>query len=37
MDWSNASGVPMVAALIVLFAVIVLGSISFAFQGSIQF
>jgi hypothetical protein len=39
MQWdvSNISGAPLVAALIVLFAVIALGGISFAFQGSVQF
>jgi len=34
---SNIGGAPLVAALIVLFAVIALGGISFAFQGSVQF
>jgi hypothetical protein len=36
-DTSNLSGAPLISALIVLFAVIALGGISFAFQGSVQF
>lgn len=37
MDFSQASGAPMAAAIIVLLAIVVLGGISFAFQGSVQF
>lgn len=36
-DFNNAQGAPMMAALIVLIAVVILGGISFAFQGSVQF
>jgi hypothetical protein len=36
-DMSTIGGAPLVAALIVLFAVLALGGISFAFQGAIQF
>lgn len=36
-DMSNVGGAPLVAALIVLFAVLAIGGISFAFQGNIQF
>lgn len=36
-DFDGMQGAPLVAALLVLAAVIVLGSISFAFQGQIQF
>lgn len=37
LDFEQAKGPPLVAAIIVLLAVVVLGGISFAFQGSIQF
>lgn len=37
MDIKNAQGAPLVAAIIVLLAVVVLGAVSFAFQGSVQF
>jgi hypothetical protein len=37
MDFENAQGAPLVAAVIVLLAIVALGGISFAFQGSIQF
>lgn len=36
-DFEGMQGAPLVAALLVLVAVIVLGSVSFAFQGQIQF
>ena len=36
-DFESAAGAPMVCAVIVLLAVVVLGGISFAFQGSVQF
>jgi hypothetical protein len=36
-DLENAKGAPMTAAIIILLAIIALGGISFAFQGSIQF
>lgn len=36
-DFESASGAPLMAAFIVLIAVIVLGGVSFAFQGSVQF
>lgn len=37
MNFEKAQGAPMIAAIIVLIAVVILGGISFAFQGSIQF
>jgi hypothetical protein len=37
MNFEAAKGPPMVAAFIVLLAIVLLGSISFAFQGSVQF
>jgi hypothetical protein len=37
MSLKNAQGAPIVAAIIVLVAVLALGMVSFAFQGSIQF
>ena len=37
MDFENAQGAPLVAAVIVLLAIVALGGISFAFQGSFQF
>jgi hypothetical protein len=37
MSLDNARGAPLVAAIIVMVAVIVLGGFAFAFQGSIQF
>lgn len=37
MDFEQAKGTPLVAAIIVLLAVVVLGAISFSFQGSVQF
>lgn len=36
-DLDNARGAPLFAAILVLLAVVVLGAVSFAFQGSIQF
>ncbi len=36
-DFQNAYGTPLMAAVIVLLAVVVLGAVSFAFQGSVQF
>jgi hypothetical protein len=37
MNLKNAQGTPVMAAVIVLLAIIVLGSISIAFSGSVQF
>ena len=37
MDISSSNATPMVAAIIVLIAIVALGGISFAFQGSVQF
>ena len=37
MNFQNAQGSPLMAAVIVLIAVVALGGIAFAFQGSIQF
>lgn len=37
MDVSNLTGAPLAAAIIVLLAVVVLGGVSLAFQGNIQF
>lgn len=37
MNFDQAQGAPMVCAVIVLLAVVILGGISFAFQGSVQF
>ncbi len=37
MDFSHSQGAPLVAATIVLIAIALLGGISFAFQGSVQF
>lgn len=37
MDFSNSQGAPLMAAVIVLVAIVVLGSLSFAFQGHVQF
>jgi hypothetical protein len=37
MNFEQAQGAPLICAVIVLLAVVVLGGISFAFQGSVQF
>jgi hypothetical protein len=37
MDVRNAQGTPLMAAVLVLLAVVILGSISVAFSGSVQF
>jgi hypothetical protein len=37
MDWSNVDAVPMTAAILVLLAIVALGSLTFAFSGSIHF
>jgi len=37
MNFENASGAPMMAAVLVLIAIVVLGGIGVAFQGSVQF
>jgi hypothetical protein len=37
MSLENAKGAPLVAAIIVMVAVVLLGGFAFAFQGSIQF
>lgn len=37
MSMENASGAPLVAAVIVLAAILALGGIAWSFQGSIQF
>ena len=37
MNFENAQGAPMVCAIIVLLAIVVLGGIGVAFQGSVQF
>jgi hypothetical protein len=37
MSLQNAQGAPIVAFIIVVVAVALLGAVSFAFQGSIQF
>ena len=37
MDFEAAKGTPLVCAAIVLIAIIILGGISVAFQGSVQF
>ena len=37
MDMSSSKATPMVAAIIVLVAIVLLGGISFAFQGNVQF
>lgn len=37
MDTANMQGAPLAAAIIVLIAVLVLGGISLAFQGHVQF
>lgn len=37
MSTDNLQGAPLMAAVIVLVAVLILGGISFAFQGNIQF
>lgn len=36
-DFDGMQGAPLMAAVLVLIAVIVLGSISFGFQGQVQF
>jgi hypothetical protein len=36
-DLENAKGAPLMAAVIIMIAIIALGGMSFAFQGSIQF
>lgn len=36
MSFKDAQGVPLVAATIVLIAVVILGGISFGFQGAIH-
>jgi hypothetical protein len=37
MDFSQAQGAPLMAAVLVLLAIVVLGGISFAFSGNVQF
>lgn len=37
MNFDNASGAPMIAALIVAVAILFLGGVAFGFQGSVQF
>ncbi len=37
VNFDQAKGPPMIAAVIVLIAIALLGGISFAFQGSVQF
>ena len=37
MDFKNAAGAPLMAAVIVALAVVALGGITFMFQGSVQF
>ena len=37
MDLNNSQGAPLFSAILVLVAIVILGGISFAFQGSIQF
>lgn len=37
MNLQNASGAPMMAAVIVLVAIVVLGGITLSFGGSVQF
>lgn len=37
MNFEQAKGTPLIAATIVLLAIVLLGGISFGFQGSIQF
>jgi hypothetical protein len=37
LDWENAKGAPLTAAIIVLLAIVALGGISLAFQGNVQF
>jgi hypothetical protein len=37
MDFQNAQGAPLVAAIIVLGAILALGGVGFVFKGSIQF
>lgn len=36
-DFDGMQGAPLMAAVLVLVAVIILGSVSFAFQGQVQF
>lgn len=37
MDMSQAKGVPMAAAIIVLLAIVFLGGVALSFQGNVQF
>lgn len=37
MDFSNAQGAPLMAAVLVLVAVAIISGVSIAFSGSIQF
>lgn len=37
MDFTRAQGAPFIAAVLVLVAIVALGGLSFAFQGSVQF
>lgn len=37
MDWSNSKGPPIAAAVIVILAIALLGSITIAFSGSVHF
>lgn len=37
MDWSSSNSTAMAAAAIVIFAIIALGGLTFAFSGSIHF
>lgn len=37
LNWEQAQGAPITAAIIVLLAIVALGGISLAFQGSVQF
>jgi hypothetical protein len=37
MDWSNALGAPMAAAILLVLAIVALGGITVAFSGSVHF
>lgn len=37
MDWSNSYGTPMAAAVLIVLAILALGGLTVAFQGSVHF
>lgn len=37
MDWTESQGPPLAAAIIVFFAILLLGGLTMAFSGSVHF